>query len=599
MRGRTWATISLGIAFAVASTTAGAEDPPRSILFEPEPPAFVEPSFPFLDDEDPRASVSVGDTSHGFLVNAAELVEDPTVGILPRQKARDLAWGTKQIVGLVKHVAAELHDKTGRRLWIGDIAKRGGGDIPWSVSHNSGRDVDIALQYLDRAGAPTDPPDLVRLDHTGQSKDKALRFDAMRTWIVVRAILEYSGAEVQFVFLSIPLKQKLLEYANSHHEPAAIVARAREVVVQPGPPHDDHLHVRIYCPAKDVGGGCVDTGVVHPWARFDHGAREERTRAAVERLEANEASVRRAAVGRLALLDARDHADAVAKRLGDDDADVRATAATAIGTIGGPEHADAVVDAFVRERDPRGRAALLRAASALGGSASGRLIANVIESAPPYCEDLVDRAPEPAPPMSLLASLAPPVQPLLSVPCESRSAHELLLRAAVEAAGTADRLEPVEPLLALLERGEPEMQAKAADALAKITNRRFGVHWGDPEASDPERDIKGWRKWIEMLHKTPRDAWVASGFVAAGYRVPRLDTDHGWELVRALARKDHLAYNAHRVLERITKRKVTWLHWDDAAACGDWLGWIAGHRAVFHLDGPPKTVVDACRAPRD
>ena len=102
-----------------------------------------------------------------------------------------------------------------------------------------------------------------------------------------------------------------------------------------------------------------------------------------------------------------------------------------------------------------------------------------------------------------------------------------------------------------------------------------------------------------MLHKTPRDAWVASGFVAAGYRVARLDTDHGWELVRALARKDHLAYNAHRVLERITKRKATWLRWDDAAACGDWLGWIAGHRAVFHLDGPPKTTVDACRAPRD
>ena len=193
MRRRTWATISLGIAFAALAFPAKAEDPPRSILFEPEAPAFVEPPFPFLDDEDPHASVSVGDTSHGFLVNAAELVEDETVGILPRQKARDLAWGTKQIVALVRHAAADLHEKTGRRLWIGDIAKRGGGDIPWSVSHNSGRDVDVALQYLDRSGAPIDPPDLVRLDGTGQSKDKALRFDAMRTWIVVRSILEIRG----------------------------------------------------------------------------------------------------------------------------------------------------------------------------------------------------------------------------------------------------------------------------------------------------------------------------------------------------------------------------------------------------------------------
>src|SRR5438046_995699 len=103
------------------------EDPAIEAAPVPDapPPAYVERFFPFLDDEDPSASISVGDTSHGFLINARQLVENDTVGILARQRERDLAWGTDEIVAMIDHAGRTLHEKTGTRLWIGDIGRRG------------------------------------------------------------------------------------------------------------------------------------------------------------------------------------------------------------------------------------------------------------------------------------------------------------------------------------------------------------------------------------------------------------------------------------------------------------------------------------------
>ncbi|HVY46307.1 MAG TPA: hypothetical protein VHB21_10535, partial [Minicystis sp.] len=173
--------------------------------------------------------------------------------------------------------------------------------------------------------------------------------------------------------------------------------------------------------------------------------------------------------------------------------------------------------------------------------------------------------------------------------------------AALAAAAGADRLEPVAPLVSLLDDDDGETRARAADALARITNRRFGDAWGDGGLAPWERarDASAWRSWIDKLKKTPRDAWVASGFVAAGFKAPRLDAQHAWELVRALGRRDHLAYNAHRALERIVGHRVGFIHWDDAGACGDWLHYLNVHRATWHLEKAPKATVDACRAALD
>src|SRR6185295_2066931 len=70
------ARVALGATEAAAAfdTPATEQHTPETALIA-RATEFHEPYFPFLDDEDPTASVSVGDTSHGYVVNAKLLVE--------------------------------------------------------------------------------------------------------------------------------------------------------------------------------------------------------------------------------------------------------------------------------------------------------------------------------------------------------------------------------------------------------------------------------------------------------------------------------------------------------------------------------------------
>ena len=141
-----------------SNTARAADDPPAHVL-----------EFPFLDDEVPDGSRSVGDTSNGYLVGAKKLEESERLAVLPKQRERGLSFGSDQLLAMLDEAGAKLHDATGTKLWLGNLARRYGGDIPWSVSHNSGRDADIAFAYRDANGHPADPPDLVPLDSAGYS----------------------------------------------------------------------------------------------------------------------------------------------------------------------------------------------------------------------------------------------------------------------------------------------------------------------------------------------------------------------------------------------------------------------------------------------
>jgi penicillin-insensitive murein endopeptidase len=87
-------------------------------------------------------------------------------------------------------------------------------------------------------------------------------FDVATNWLLVRALLEDPVVDVQYLFIASPLRQMLLDHAVALGEPPELVERASAVLVQPGDalPHDDHLHLRIYCPPGDRALGCFDRG---------------------------------------------------------------------------------------------------------------------------------------------------------------------------------------------------------------------------------------------------------------------------------------------------------------------------------------------------
>lgn len=573
----------------------------------PEAPEFEEPYYPFLADEDASQSVSVGDTSHGWIVNANPLRESERLGILPRQRKRQLGHGTEELAGLLEEAATTLWDQTKTRLWIGNVGRRGGGDIAWSVSHNSGRDADVAFCYLGADGKPADPPDLVPLDEKGVSTDGKLRFDVARTWIVVRSLLVSSTAQVQYLFISHPLKKKLLAHARAKSEPSFLYERASTVLRQPAGSHshNDHLHVRVYCSRRDVGGGCEDTGPIHPWIELHDDARANRVASSVAALRDEDAAQRRAGLLRLSVLGAEDHGDEAAERLHDPDPAVRSTAARVLSRLGSSTHADALIARFRVETDDEARLALVSAMGTDASERTGALLRDLIATPAGGRRGIAAllRELQTTPPRSMAFFGAPAVAqgaPLLSAHLRARGDDDpgrlrRLRETAIDAAAMAGRLEPVESLLPLLVHEEGALRERAAFALRRIANHSMDVKWGDgAEDEEVQRGAERWRDLTTELSKHSRDHWLARGFHTAGFDVRAVDIAYVWELVRALGGPPHIAFNAEQALQRLSGEWADSGEWPRSEVCRFWLRTFDGNREKYDLKRSPPQTRRAC-----
>lgn len=577
------------------------EDLPTAPLSE-----AIQLRFPYLDGESVGASVSIGDTTHGRLVNGRELVETSALKILPKQKERDLRYGTDSLVALLDHAGKALFSRTQTPVWVGNLGRRDGGDIEWSVSHNAGRDADVAFCYRDVAtGKPADPPDLVQVLKDGKSKDKKLAFDAPRTWIVVRSLLEFEGASLQYLFISDGLKKKLLEHARTIKEPAALIARASELLRQPGAAaaHDDHLHVRIYCGKLDAAGGCRDIGVVHPFARRHDAERDKAATKAREQLVHPLASKRRTALLRLALVGTVTDVPSALASLDDTEPEVRSAAAELVRALGSDEHSGALIARFREESDSVVLATLVDAIGFLGGKEAGPFFRDIL-LATASAEVLgfsarslpldVGTAPllfglasDPYPPMRVL--LAP--MPAVDVSFD----RSMLQRLAVKAVRHSRAIEPVDALVDLLGSDDMSLAMEAAESLAFLTNQRLLESTSDksPEVRLREAKVK-YEKLIAALGKSVRDGWLVHGFASRGYKVRGLDKRSSWELLRAVADEPHVSYNARSVLARLFGQPREVAYYGAGDGCRVLYHLLRDRRSELHLARPNAEQRTAC-----
>jgi penicillin-insensitive murein DD-endopeptidase len=210
-------------------------------------------------------TVSAGRASGGYLVEGARM-PDQGDGWAVREtwRARGNRWGTDELVDLLVAVSRRMAMHIPERVLVADLSKPGGGPATqWHASHQSGRDVDLLYYVRDRDGKPVEATSMQIFDAKGKATDNSgYTVDVPRMWLLVRELLAAPEADVQWIFLFEPLGKRVIEHAIASHEPEAVVARARLAIKQPGKvaPHDDHVHVRIYCPKADVPYGCVDTG---------------------------------------------------------------------------------------------------------------------------------------------------------------------------------------------------------------------------------------------------------------------------------------------------------------------------------------------------
>jgi penicillin-insensitive murein DD-endopeptidase len=234
-----------------------------------------------------RAGLSLGTTSAGSIHLAASI--DPkgkALAILATHASRDRRFGSASLTHLLRDAAADvarLHP--GSRVIVGDLSAQPGGKVSGHRSHQAGRDVDITFFYLDKKGRPVESTAMKRVHADGATSD-GLRFDAPRSWSLIRALLTHPTSQTQYIFVAKHVRALLLAEADRLGEPADLIARAQEILRQPSDsaPHDDHFHVRVFCDRDERLEGCLNRGRLWPWADLYDGALRARAQTLIAAL---------------------------------------------------------------------------------------------------------------------------------------------------------------------------------------------------------------------------------------------------------------------------------------------------------------------------
>jgi penicillin-insensitive murein endopeptidase len=222
-------------------------------------------------------STSLGAPGYGTLEGGVALPETGPGYLHNPKRPPDARYGTVEMVQAIAKAAAVVErELPGIPLVVNDISLPHGGTIAQHGSHQSGRDADILFYVLDTDGKPLQSVG-VPLDPQGKGwdfkdirvleDDIRVQLDAPRTWRFVQALLEAGGNDVQRIFIVEHVRNMLLAEAERVRAPQALRERFGDITCQPGSPHDDHMHVRFFCSAEDIGKGCLDKPPIYPWQK--------------------------------------------------------------------------------------------------------------------------------------------------------------------------------------------------------------------------------------------------------------------------------------------------------------------------------------------
>jgi penicillin-insensitive murein endopeptidase len=199
-------------------------------------------------------SLSGGYPNDGWQLRGKRLRHTPELRI--RAASKERVYGHPALVLMLGRSARDVAKAApGSVLLVGDLSAKGGGPISGHKSHQSGRDADVAFYTTDLHGKRIESTDYVAFDGDGKARDgRPVLFDDERNWLLVESWARDRRAGLSHIFVSWPLRERLLKFARERPRFAKYVLEATALLKQPenGEAHDDHFHVRITCPAEET-----------------------------------------------------------------------------------------------------------------------------------------------------------------------------------------------------------------------------------------------------------------------------------------------------------------------------------------------------------
>ncbi|AUX48304.1 exported murein endopeptidase [Sorangium cellulosum] len=214
-------------------------------------------------EADERKPLSKGAPNRGRLTGAVRLRSSRHL------KTRDGArtWGLPVLVKALRRAAFQVAKRHGdSALLVGDLSARTGGALDGHNSHQTGRDADVGFYVVNSKGKTLRTARFVAFDDKGNAIGlPGARFDDMRNWALVEALLQDRQAGVKYLFVTDALKARLLAHAAKKRVPEELRARAAAAMMSPRDAdlHNDHFHIRVMCPAS-MRGACVEESAARP-----------------------------------------------------------------------------------------------------------------------------------------------------------------------------------------------------------------------------------------------------------------------------------------------------------------------------------------------
>lgn len=482
--------------------------------------------FTTQNERDKNATFSIYDTRDGYMVNGRS-VDSPSLYMrqMQVQYERGIAYATTEFIQLLDHTARVMHKKYPETImYLGNLGLRDGGDIPYSISHNSGRDGDIAFYMKDENGAFYHPQNMYKMNRRFQAKaNPNITFDLEKNTTLIETLLTQNVAPIQFIFVVRHLRSAIRRELVARGATEELLMRFDATVAEQAA-HDDHFHIRIYCSDNDICAGCNDRSILHPWHEDPLPKREACVEKHIKTLSAKKTTseVRAAALQRLALMgEAQRAGNRILKYLNDDDGNVRAASAMAAASLG-QAAVKPLAERLRVETQPQIQLAILDA-----------LVQNDSEQAAQAIIATLDRLSD--------GQLAFDTQVM-----------DKIIRHITH----HPRQAYVEPLLAHVMA--PALEPARADlrfALEVVTN-----HVSD--AQELADALVEWQAWFEKNQTKPRATWLIDGFKHAGFPVTTLQNADIPLLLDAVDSPHRaISYNAQMALKSISHLEQDSLDW--------------------------------------